>query len=101
RQYKISRDAIWRGAQRRKDGLELFKSVYSIFVSRVDIYTEKQIPDLTKPAQGLVGIVNAKRMWKLNQDFWRNKNLPLQQEIIFASTGKKLAWQSDDYYVSA
>src|SRR5262245_52288979 len=38
RQYKISRDAIWKGAQRRKNGLEHFKSVYSIFVSRVDQY---------------------------------------------------------------
>jgi transaldolase len=28
-------------------------------------------------------------------------NLPLQQEIIFASTGKKLDWQSEDYYVEA
>jgi transaldolase len=104
RQYKISRDAIWRGAQKRKNGLEHFKSVYSIFVSRVDQYTAKQVPELTKPpqgGQGLVGIVNAKRMWKMNQDFWRDKKLPLQQEIIFASTGKKLDWQADDYYVEA
>jgi transaldolase len=101
RQYKISRDAIWRGVQRRKDGLKQFKSVYSIFVSRVDVYTEKQVPNLKKPAQGLVGIVNAKRMWRMNQDFWADKKLPLQQEIIFASTGKKLEWQSDDYYVEA
>ena len=101
RQYKIARDAIWRGVQRRKDGLKHFKSVYSIFVSRVDVYTEKHIADLGKPAQGLVGIVNAKRMWRMNQDFWRDKNLPLQQEIIFASTGKKLDWQAEDYYVEA
>lgn len=101
RQYLLARDAIWRGVQRRKDGLELFKSVYSIFVSRVDVYTEKHVPELTKPAQGLVGIVNAKRLWKLNHDFWADKKLPLQQEIIFASTGKKLGWQSEDYYVEA
>src|SRR6185503_5190728 len=31
RQYKIARDAIWRGAQRRKS-LDGFKSVYSIFI---------------------------------------------------------------------
>jgi transaldolase len=101
RQYTLARDAIWRGAQKRKDGLNMFKSVYSIFVSRVDVYTEKQVPELTKPAQGLVGIVNAKRMWRQNQDFWRERSLPLQQEIIFASTGKKLGWQADDYYVEA
>ncbi|MEO6435879.1 MAG: transaldolase family protein [Tepidisphaeraceae bacterium] len=101
RQYIAARDAIWRGVQRRKDGTGQFKSVYSIFVSRVDMYTEKNATDLGKPAQGLVGIVNAKRMWQLNQGFWKDKNLPLQQEIIFASTGKKLPWQSEDYYVRA
>src|SRR5438093_1237812 len=85
RQYKAARDAVWRGAQRRKDGLAGFKSVYSIFVSRVDVYTEKNVPDLGKPAQGLVGLVNAKRMWRMNQEVWADKKLPLQQEIIFAS----------------
>ena len=44
RQYQLARDAIWRGAQRRKDGLHDFKSVYSIFVSRVDVYTEEHAP---------------------------------------------------------
>jgi transaldolase len=89
RQYKIARDAVWRGAQRRKSGLTGFKSVYSIFVSRVDVYTEKYVPDLSPATQGLVGIANVKRLWKLNQDFWAAKNLPLKQEIIFASTGTK------------
>jgi transaldolase len=101
RQYKIARDAIWRGAQKRKDGLDGFKSVYSIFVSRVDVYTSKNVPELSKEAQGQVGILNAKQMWKMNQEFWKDKNLRLQQEIIFASTGKKLPGQTDDYYVSA
>ncbi|MGH7176509.1 MAG: transaldolase family protein, partial [Tepidisphaeraceae bacterium] len=99
RQYKLARQAIWTGAQRRKDGLANFKSVYSIFVSRVDQYTEKCVPDLTDDAQGMVGIVNAQRMWAMNQQWWKDKNLRLRQEIIFASTGKKLAWQTDDYYV--
>ena len=99
RQYQAARDAVWRGAQRRKNGLAGFKSVYSIFVSRVDVYTEKHVPDLQKPAQGLVGIVNAKQLWRQNAEFWGGKNVNLQQEIIFASTGKKLPWQSEDYYV--
>ena len=41
RQYHAAREAVWKGAQRRKSGLDGFKSVYSIFVSRVDVYTEK------------------------------------------------------------
>ena len=101
RQYKIARDAIWRGAQRRKSGLDGFKSVYSIFVSRVDVYTEKQVPNLIPAAQGLVGIVNVKRLWKLNQEFWKGKNLKLQQEIIFASTGTKKPTDPADKYVEA
>ncbi len=101
RQYKIARDAIWRGAQRRKIGLDGFKSVYSIFVSRVDVYTEKNVPDLSPAAQGMVGIVNAKRLWQMNQAFWKDKGLKLQQEIIFASTGTKKKTDPPDKYVEA
>jgi transaldolase len=101
RQYKIARDAIWRGAQRRKSGLDGFKSVYSIFVSRVDVYTEKNVPQLSQAAQGMVGIVNAKRIWQLNQSFWKDKGLKLQQEMIFASTGTKKPTDPPDKYVEA
>jgi len=101
RQYKIARDNVWRGAQRRKNGTAAFKSVYSIFVSRVDVYTEKYVPTLSSAAQGIVGIVNAKRLWQLNQEFWKDKKLPLQQEIIFASTGTKKPTDPPDKYVEA
>jgi transaldolase len=88
RQYTAARDAMWRGAQRRASR-DAFKSVYSIFVSRVDVYTERYVPQLSPAAQGQVGIVNAKRIWQMNQRFWSDKKLPLQQEMIFASTGTK------------
>jgi transaldolase len=101
RQYLAARDAIWRGAQRGKHGLHDFKSVYSIFVSRVDVYTEKHFSNLSRAAQGMVGIVNAKRIWRENQEFWRDKNLRLQQEIVFASTGVKKPSDPSDKYVSA
>lgn len=100
RQYNAAREAVWRGAQKRKS-LDLFKSVYSIFVSRVDVYTEKHVPELSPAAQGLVGIVNVKRMWAENQSFWKGKNLPLHQEIIFASTGTKKPTDPPDKYVEA
>lgn len=100
RQYLIARDNIWRGAQRR-GGLQHFKSVYSIFVSRVDVYTEKRVAELSPEAQGQVGIVNVKRLWQLNREFWQDKNLPLRQEIVFASTGTKKASDPPDKYVEA
>ena len=101
RQYKIARDRVWKGAQRRRNGLKRFKSVYSIFVSRVDVYTEKHVPTLSPEAQGIVGLVNVKRLWKLNQEFWKDKKLPLKQEIIFASTGTKDPKLPPDKYVDA
>ncbi len=88
RQYLLARDAVWRGVQRRTDK-ENVKSVYSIFVSRVDVYTEEHVPTLSAAAQGEVGIVNAKRIWKVNRDFWADKGLARKQEMIFASTGAK------------
>jgi transaldolase len=101
RQYQLARDAIWRGAQRRKDGLRDFKSVYSVFVSRVDVYTEEHVPELSPAAQGMVGIVNAKRVWRENQAFWKDQGLRLQQEIVFASTGVKRPGDPPDKYVEA
>src|SRR5579875_1122631 len=100
-QYRTARDGIWRGAQRRPGGLTHFKSVYSIFVSRLDVYTEKHVPTLSPAAQGQVGIVNAKRIWKLNKDFWADKKLPLKQEMIFASTGVKKPSDPPWKYVEA
>ena len=73
----------------RAGNLSHFKSVYSIFVSRLDVYTEKAVPQLSPAAQGQVGIVNAKRIWAENKRFWGEHKTPLQQEMIFASTGTK------------
>ena len=100
RQYRIAREAIWRGAQRRAT-LERFKSVYSIFVSRVDVYTAKKVSQLSSAAQGNVGIVNAKRIWTENHAFWSRQTAPLDQEIIFASTGTKDPKDSATKYVEA
>jgi transaldolase len=100
RQYLAAREAMWRGARRRPN-LDRFKSVYSIFVSRLDVYTATHVPELSPAAQGQVGIVNAKRIWKLNQEFWQDKGCPLKQEIIFASTGTKNPADAPWKYVEA
>ncbi len=100
RQYQAARDACWRGAQRRAS-LEQFKSVYSIFVSRVDVYTEKHVAHLSNEAQGQVGIVNAKRIWAENKKFWSDNHTALQQEMIFASTGTKKPEDPATKYVAA
>ncbi len=88
RQYRAAREAIWRGA-RRRETLDDFKSVYSVFVSRLDVYTDRAVPDLSPAAQGLVGILGAKRIWAENREFWAGRPTPLDQEIVFASTGTK------------
>lgn len=87
-QYVAARDSLWRGAKRRQS-LANFKSVYSIFVSRVDQFTKSHVQGLSAAAQGQLGIVNAKRIWQANRDFWKDKQTKLEQEIIFASTGTK------------
>lgn len=99
-QYEAARDAIWRGAQRLAN-LNRFKSVYSIFISRVDVYTEKHVPDLSAAAQGQVGLVGVKRIWSANQEFWSKRNTPLRQEIVFASTGTKKPEDPPWKYVAA
>jgi transaldolase len=100
RQYELARDAVWRGAKRRKT-LDQFKSVYSIFVSRIDQYTLEQHKGLSSAAQGQYGILNAKRIWQANQAFWAKNKTPLEQEIIFASTGTKNPADPAWKYVSA
>jgi transaldolase len=100
RQYHQAREAVWRGAQRRPN-LDHFKSVYSIFVSRLDVYTEKAVPELSAAAQGMVGIVNAKRLWADNQQYWAERATPLHQEIVFASTGTKKPTDAPWKYVEA
>lgn len=100
RQYVAARDAVWRGAQRRKS-LGHFKSVYSIFISRIDVYTKQHVQELSSAAQGQVGIINAKRLWRENTTFWADKHLPLKQEFVFASTGVKDPSEPADKYVEA
>src|SRR5205823_7615302 len=70
-------------------------------VSRLDVYTEHKVSELSPAAQRQVGIVNAKRIWRLNRDFWADKKLPLKQEMIFASTGTKKKEDPPWEYVEA
>ncbi|MCA9188560.1 MAG: transaldolase family protein [Pirellulaceae bacterium] len=99
-QYQQASAAVWRGAQSRST-LAAFKSVYSIFVSRIDVYTEKHVPQLSPASQGQVGIVNAKRIWRHHREFWQSRSTPLDQEIIFASTGTKKPGDAAWKYVEA
>lgn len=99
-QYRRARSNVWAGAQRRSS-LQDFKSVYSIFVSRVDQYSGKHLPNLSPAAQGQLGIVNAKQIWADNQAFWKQHPTRLSQEIIFASTGTKDPKDPKTKYVAA
>ncbi len=59
------------------------------------------MPTLPAAAQGQVGIVNAKHIWRQNREFWADKKLPLAQEMIFASTGTKKPEDPPWKYVEA
>jgi transaldolase len=100
RQYRHARSAIYLGSL-RLPSRQHFKSVYSIFVSRIDVYTEQHVPHLPHRSQGQVGIVNAKRIWYENQMFWALHHQHLKQEIIFASTGTKKPSDPPWKYVEA
>ncbi|MEM8910859.1 MAG: transaldolase family protein, partial [Planctomycetota bacterium] len=104
-QYRAARQASWKGAQAADAAgirsLDEFKSVYSIFISRIDVYTSSHVAELSPDAQGQVGILNAKRIWAENRDFWADKGLKLEQELIFASTGTKDPTEAPWRYVEA
>ncbi len=100
RQYLAARDSVWAGAKKRST-LDHFKSVYSIFISRIDQYTAKHCSQLSAAAQGEYGILNAKRLFAINREFWAGQKLSLDQEIIFASTGTKNASDPAWKYVAA
>lgn len=99
RQHARAVEAVSQGLERRENKDSL-KSVFSIFVSRLDVYTEKHCPNLSAEAQGLVGILNAKRVWAANEAYWSSRPLKLKQEIVFASTGTKKASDAPWKYVS-
>lgn len=99
-QYTAAREAIWRGAQRRASRDD-FKSVYSIFVSRIDAYTLKHVPELSPAAQGQVACVLAKLIWAENQVYWAERPTRLEQEIVFASMGTKRPEEPPWKYVAA
>lgn len=102
RQLEAARSSVWQGAQQR-GSLAGFKSVYSIFVSRLDVYADQHLASLSPEAKSLVGIYNAKKLWQNNREFWQDHEdkLDLSQEIVFASTGTKRAEDEPWRYVAA
>jgi transaldolase len=100
RQYTQAQQAVWRGAQGRPH-LRSFKSVYSIFVSRLDVYADKFLAHLDFETRGQLGILNAKRIWQLHRACWRERPTPLAQEIVFASTGTKRPGEKPWKYLEA
>ncbi len=59
------------------------------------------MPQLSPAAQGMVGILNAKRVWAENQQYWSQRPTRLRQEIVFASTGTKRPSDPPWKYVEA
>lgn len=99
-QYRAARDAIQKGFDRRSDKATA-KSVYSVFISRIDVYADQFLSHLAEEVRGQVGILNAKRIWQENLQYWKDRGYALQQEIIFASTGTKKKSDAPWKYVAA
>jgi transaldolase len=99
-QYRAAREAVQRGFLKRADK-STAKSVYSVFISRIDVYADQFMPQLADEVRGQVGILNAKRIWQENLQYWKDKGYALQQEIIFASTGTKKKTDAPWKYVAA
>ncbi len=95
------RHATRSGAAQRRPNRDDFKSVYSIFVSRIDAYTLKKLPKLNPSVQGEVACVIAKLIWADNKAFWAQRPTRLQQEIVFASMGTKRKEDPPWKYVAA
>lgn len=100
RQLEAARQHVWEGAQQRTSRDD-FKSVFSIFVSRLDAYADKHVSGLSAGAMDVVGIYNAKKLWRNNQEFWQKHDTRLDQEIVFASTGTKRPDDEPWKYVAA
>ena len=88
RQYQAARDAIWRGAQKRSD-LSKFKSVYSIFVSRVDLYTESTCRRYRPRPRAWWASSTPSRSGPRTTISGQEHKTAAAQEMIFASTGTK------------
>ena len=90
RQYTTARDAVVarRPAARRSAERRSSRSTASSSAGSTSTPSSTCRSCRRRP-RGMVGIVNAKRIWQMNQRFWADKKLPLKQEMIFASTGTK------------
>jgi transaldolase len=99
RQYVAARNAIFEGGKSRGN-LDRFKTVYSVFVSRIDVYIDKVYPQLPPEAKGTLGLYNAQKMWKDNEKFWKQHACKVKHEMVFASTGVKSATEKPWKYVA-
>ncbi len=88
RQQRRACEAVWRGALRRAS-LAGLKSVYSVFVSRLDLHAPS-LP-ISPAARRLFAAALARRIWAESRGYWAERTTPLAQEVVFASTGVKRA----------
>ena len=99
-QYAMARAAISEGLESNSNPRD-FKSVYSVFVSRVEQYAKVHLPYMSDEATSRLPIANAKQIWLMNQDYWGTHPQRLDQEIVFASTGTKNPADRKWKYVAA
>ena len=92
---------MWRG---RRGGSRSSGSSRSTASSSagIDVYTKEHLPDLSPAAQGQVGIVNAKRLWKENQRILEGQEAPAANRSSSSpARGRRISHDPPDKYVSA
>ena len=66
---------VWRGRSAQERARRLQERLQHFRLPRGRLHGEAACRSCSPAAKGLVGIVNAKRVWQSNQEFWKDKNL--------------------------
>ena len=100
RQYEAARDAVWRGAQRRKNLDQLQERVQHLRVAYRYLH-RKTCSSAVAGGPGTGGHRQCQAHLEKKPQFWSPHPTPLQQEIIFASTGTRKPADEPWKYVAA
>ena len=101
RQYKAARDAVWRGAQKRAVARALQERLQHLRLAGRRVHREARARACRPPPRARWASSARSGSGRRTSKFWADKGTPLQQEMIFASTGTKKPSDPPWKYVEA